>query len=252
VSGSAAQDLEIVYLANEGVWLKSGRVEVLVDPLFSEDFDTYFTVPADEQLKIIVGNPPYDGIDYLVISHYHADHFDPGLVRDFLMNHPGTILLASTQVCNAVRRMDDKNDLDHRIRPISAVRNGPEEQVNFGDVQFRFHWIQHTGERNRDVENLVSTIRLNGRTIVHFGDAMTDPDLYEYWSPPEEGVELALVPVWFLLGDEGKALLEDKVDPRHLAAIHVPRIFNHWVPEIREDYPEARLMTTFGQTIRIE
>ena len=65
------------YLANAAVLVTNGGTKVVFDPLFRNDFGSYERVPASMERALFAGEPPFDGLDAVFISHYHEDHFRP-------------------------------------------------------------------------------------------------------------------------------------------------------------------------------
>ena len=70
-----AQSTTIQYLANEGVMITGERAKVLFDPLFDNSYGRYQVVPDDIREAIFAGQPPYDDVDAVFVSHHRGDHF---------------------------------------------------------------------------------------------------------------------------------------------------------------------------------
>ena len=63
------------FLANEAVLISHGDLKVLFDAFYSSSFGTLLLVPEPTVHALMAGEPPYDGIDALFVSHVHGDHF---------------------------------------------------------------------------------------------------------------------------------------------------------------------------------
>jgi L-ascorbate metabolism protein UlaG (beta-lactamase superfamily) len=83
-----ASELEITYLANEGVLIKCGSEKALVDALLRDSLDQYARHPADVQEKLETGKAPFDGVHLALATHFHLDHWDAGAITRFLVNNP--------------------------------------------------------------------------------------------------------------------------------------------------------------------
>ena len=64
--------------------IERGDTKVLFDPLFRNNFSYYELLPADTERALFLGEPPWDGIDAVFISHYHGDHFSPDVMLAFM------------------------------------------------------------------------------------------------------------------------------------------------------------------------
>ena len=95
--------LELRYIANEGVLLSSGNQKVLVDALFSKPHPDY-NAPAKTTLKkILAGQPPFDNVTLVLVTHNHRDHFEASLAAKFLENQPGSFLAAPVDAVMALK-----------------------------------------------------------------------------------------------------------------------------------------------------
>jgi L-ascorbate metabolism protein UlaG (beta-lactamase superfamily) len=223
----------IQYLANEGVMVTHEDTKVLFDPLFNNGFGQYQMVPTAMRAAILAGDPPYDDVDAVFVSHHHGDHFSAEDVLRLLRAQTDTKLYAPLQAVTAIRQIasaDDGQtlerlvglDLDYGDSPVSiAAENLVVDAVH----------IPHSGwpAARTDVQNIAFRITLdNASTVLHLGDADPrtvhfDPDP-EYWE--ERTVDLALPPYWWFMTPAGVELLENRIDVRKSIGIHVPDEFS--------------------------
>jgi hypothetical protein len=96
-SPPAQWSLEITYIANEGVLLRSGDTQILIDGLFRE-YSSYPFLPQPHQEQLETAMPPFEGVDLILVSHRHGDHFHPEAVSRYLQNNRTTRLVSSEQV----------------------------------------------------------------------------------------------------------------------------------------------------------
>src|SRR5690606_41337502 len=94
---------KFTYLANEGILVSQGETKILFDPLFDESFGEYRLVPEPMLAALHAGEPPWDGVDAIFVSHHHADHFSPQGVLEFLRVHGDVHLYAPAQAVAALR-----------------------------------------------------------------------------------------------------------------------------------------------------
>ncbi|MCH7995743.1 MAG: MBL fold metallo-hydrolase, partial [Planctomycetes bacterium] len=107
VAGSdvpSVSQVTITYLANEGIMVTSGDKAVLVDALFRGGVSSYELHEPAELEKIETAKPPYDRVDLVLVTHFHADHFDAASVVRHLENNKNAVLVTSEQVAKEVQK----------------------------------------------------------------------------------------------------------------------------------------------------
>ncbi len=239
-SGSEVESLTVTvtYLANEGVMISDGASVVLIDPLFENDFGTYQSLSDAQQQAIVNGEGRYDGIDLVLISHEHGDHFDAPLLTELLLNDAGVTLGAASSVLDLVRadeRFDER--LEAQLLAIDPEPNAGVVENDFGDFSIRTSWQRHGNRRHYDLVNLVHQVDMAGQRIVHLGDADAKPENFDNLRDYAGSFELALAPVWFFGNDPGHAAIE-VLSARHTVAFHVPDgITRERFEQLRDDRP---------------
>ena len=78
----AQEEATVMYLANQGVLVTAGDTGILFDPLFDADFDRFQLVPAELHAAMLAGEPPFDDVAAVFVSHAHADHFSAGMMLE--------------------------------------------------------------------------------------------------------------------------------------------------------------------------
>jgi len=224
-----AQAAEALYLANEGVLVREGETSVLFDPLFDNSYGQYQLMPADMSEKLFSGDPPFDGVNAVFVSHAHGDHFSSRLVLDYLEAQPAVRLYAPAQAVAALRNEAGDRDggIFERVTGIALDNGGEALDIDVGEISLTVFRVPHSGwpTRRTDIENLVFQVRLNGgTTVAHFGDADANPVHFRsnatVWSRRE--TDLAMPPYWFFLSSGGRAILNDIVRPASAVGTHVP------------------------------
>lgn len=155
--------LEVTYIANEGYMITMGDTRVLIDALPKS---TYYANPSDAlAAKVMDGIPPFDNIDYVLVTHDHPDHFNAGMTSRFLMHHPAAQLIASEETC---RQFTGDSISGRRHRGIS-LKMGQQETIREDRAEIVALRLAHG--RDTSISNLAYVVRSNGYTIVHVGDA---------------------------------------------------------------------------------
>ena len=230
-----------LYIANMGAMVERGDTKVLFDPLFHNDFDIYDPVPAEIETALLAGVEPWGGIDAVFVSHYHEDHFDPATILELLRAQSAIELFAPEQAAAAIRELVTSGDdpVLERVHGLLLANGETSIDVELGSLLVEAIRIPHAGwpKRHSDVENLVFRVTIDRHTtVMHFGDAESSDDLFgerpEFWR--ERRTHFAMPPYWFFLSDEGRQILEDRIDVDYAIGMHVPTE----IADDRNDRPE--------------
>ena len=247
-----ADDLHARYLANAGVMLQQGNTTVLFDPLFRNDYGQYERVPAELERALFAGEPPFEDVDAVFVSHHHGDHFDPAVMAAFLAARPAVHLYAPAQAVDAIlARAGDEPIRNPVTRVLLAVGESP---LHFEADGIRVDAVRipHSGwpDRRRDVENIAWRVTLaDSATVLHLGDADTHYTHFEnhqeHWT--ERPADLALPPYWFFLSTSGRAVLDETLQPAHAIGVHVPASVADDPDERPEEFEGVDLFTAPGE-----
>ncbi|NVK88014.1 MAG: MBL fold metallo-hydrolase [Gammaproteobacteria bacterium] len=224
-SSGLAHDAAVNYLANEAVLLQLDNRKVLFDPFFHNDFGHYQKVPEKFRQAIFLGEPPYNDIDIIFISHAHEDHFSAVDVARYLAQYPQTQLVAPQQAVTQLQAMADYAKIESQLHPVALLKDQAPQSLSVADLAISAVRIPHAGWPARaEVENIVFYVRNDNISALHFGDA--DPQMAHFNVHKnyfkQLAVNLALPPYWFLIQAQGVAILQQVIKPQKTIGIHVP------------------------------
>ena len=253
-ASDARGEWQAQYIANAGVMIVSGDTKIVFDPLFRQDFGQYELAPPDMQQRLIAGDPPFDGIDAVFVSHSHEDHFDPYLMLAFLQHNESTLFFGPSQAVTALR--DARSTIDEavseRLRVVAPKFALPPVEIQVGGLHISAINVPHTGwpEYMYDVENVVFSVSLDaGITVVHLGDADTDTGHFErhdeFWRATHH--HLALPPYWFFLDEGGRRSLSEHIAADHSVGVHVPTDMPDDAENCPPEFDGFDLFTTPGE-----
>jgi L-ascorbate metabolism protein UlaG (beta-lactamase superfamily) len=236
--------LEVTYIANEGVLISSGEKQVLIDGLHRQYGIHYAFLPAAEREKIETAKMPFDKIDLLLVSHMHLDHFHPESVGLYLTHNPKATLVSSQQVVDEVEK-NFKNYQAIKARVTGATPPLREKvAMKVAGIDFDVLGLGHGSERFRGIQNLGHIIKLGGKKILHIGDADTAAAVFDTFNLDEEGIDIAILPFWFLLGKDGATVVREQIKPKQIIAVHISPIQVKKVTEqIKQAFPDAVAFT---------
>lgn len=250
------RDLQVMYIANEGFMLKSKQHKILIDALFSDGYG-YFAHPTNEVTNSILhGTAPFDSIDLCFLTHYHKDHSDSKLMKEYLSKYPSVKLVTTRP---ALVFIDGEQfgfiKLKKQFCEITPEINKSIQQT-INNIPVKVLGLKHMSffQDGYDLEEYMTNvgfyINLDGVRVFHSGDTKMD-NLKDYiaknelWKDP---VDIAFV--YYELLSEGKTDLDyiRKIfNPKYVIVMHVPpSIYDEWankVEQLKRTFPNIILFT---------
>lgn len=235
--------LEITYIANEGVLISSGNKQVLIDGLHREYERDYAFLPPAQRDKIETAKVPFDQIDLILVSHMHLDHFHAESVGLHLQHNPNAQLVSSQQVVGAVEK--HFKGFEAIKSRVTAVTPATKENMNVAGVDFEILRLSHGTGRHAQIQNLGHVIRLGGKKLLHVGDADTAIENFDKFNLDEEGIDIAFIPIWYLLYPQGQRVVREHIKPKQIIAVHIsPSEGANASGQIQQGFPGAIAFTT--------
>lgn len=214
---------EARYLGNEGVLVARGDTKILFDAFYAESFGGMYTlVPAPLEAALMKGEPPFDGIDAIFVSHIHPDHFNSRKVIAYMRAHPNVRLYAGIDVVGAIRAADASSDpLMQRVVPVHVPVGEKAAMFAVEGLAISAFSIPHSGDG--PVPHYAFRVTLDDRTtVLHLGDATDTERFYQPYQRDFDALrpDVAFVPTWLMTSESGKRILEQRIRPRDVIGIH--------------------------------
>ena len=219
---------EATYLGNEGVLVARGDTKVLFDAFYTNSYGQYTLVPDEIADAILAGDPPYDGITAIFVSHVHGDHFSAEPAVTYLRAHPEVQLYATKQVREAILEFGivEDDELLSRLHTYALEPTDDPIEVNLDDLLIEAVAIPHSGgERMADINNFAWRVTLDGlTTAIHLGDSGTVEADFERHRPffSKRTHHAAFVPYWMYLNAEGLSIIGKHINAEQTIGVHVP------------------------------
>jgi L-ascorbate metabolism protein UlaG (beta-lactamase superfamily) len=219
-------DARAVYLGNEGVLVARGDAKILFDAFYADGHGQYALVPDEIANAMLKGEPPYDGVDAIFVSHVHGDHFSPAPALAYLRAHEDVALYASAQIREALLNAGVAEDdrVLARVKTFDLKPDSAPVSFSVGDLEISAAAVPHSGNL-ADIQNLVWRVTLDDKTtVMHLGDAGTVIEDFERHAGhfAERKTNMAFPPFWFLTNENGRTILQTYINADHVVGVHVP------------------------------
>jgi len=239
------EPLKLTFIANKGVLVSSGDKKVLIDALFDKPNAEYRAPSPDVLDMIMKGEAPYDGVDLLLVTHNHPDHFDALQVTRYLETVPGPILLAPADAVAEMRKGAAYwTRIESRVVSLD-IKVGEKEKRDLKRIPVTAFRTLHSGDRESPM-NVMYLFELNGWAVFHEGDSPGKVDGYHDFGLGSAPVNLALVHFWFPLEPNCSSFLQEVLKPDHIGLMHLPTRLESDAPgkidQVRKYYKDIFLM----------
>ena len=230
--------LSITALANAGVMLSDGRTAVLVDGLFRDGVAGYARLEEAERQRLEKALPPYDAVRLVLVTHWHADHFDAGAVGAHLAKNRRARAVLAGQVAAT---LTDRTRVE-----VLTPAHGQISRAEVNGLPVTVVRLAHNPSRNFPDEHIGQAVRLAGSLVLHVGDA--DPKGENFRAAePLAPVDVAIVPYWYLTSEAGRSIVRDQLRARHVVAVHIePDEADQVEADVARAWPGAKVFKRQG------
>lgn len=244
------------YLGNEGVMVARGKTKVVFDAFYADSYGNYTLVPETIGAALLKGEPPYDGIDAVFVSHVHGDHFTASHAVGFLRAHREVKLFGSKQTYDAIVEEVGKDDpLLARIVSVDLLPDDAPKTFDLKGLHIEVVAIPHAGGKSRaNIQNLSWRVTLDkDTTVLHLGDADSNPADFEKHSAhfAARRAKAAFPPYWFFSAQAGRSIIDTYLNADQVIGIHVPAAAIGHGDQWRER-ADGDLFTDPGETRRLD
>ncbi|NIM94403.1 MAG: hypothetical protein GTO18_11940 [Anaerolineales bacterium] len=208
-------DLAITFIGVEGFLINAGGRKILVDTLFREDL---YDIPTSAINAIEKGQPPFDEIDLVLVTHDHFDHFDPDRVVSYIHNHHGTPLISTEAAVATFEAIDP--DFEYISEFVHGFRPSVGQKINTdtAGIELEILNLPHSGSTE---PNLGFIIEVGGWKLIHIGDhAEEDASTLLSYQLSTSGIDVAFIPWISLTAEETAMNIHEAIDMTWLIPMH--------------------------------
>ena len=237
-------DFSFRYIANEGVLIRAADKQILIDSLHREYKPAYLFPPADLLKSLETAQKPYDKIDLLLVSHIHLDHFHAESVALHLKNNPAAVFASSEQAVGEISKsFADYEKIKPQIKPIAHEWKKAVEFAQEG-IKVRFLGLRHANAQFISIQNFGHLIEIGGKKLLHIGDADMTTENFAAFNLAKENIDVAFIPYWFLLSENGRKLVKEQFNPKQIIAVHISPGESAAISErLKKESPETIALT---------
>lgn len=209
--------LEITYTGNCGFMIQSGNTKVLIDAI---QRDSYYTpTPTSAFEKMVLGQTPFNDIDFLLITHSDLDHYHPEMVLEFLVANPKTKLFTSAKTNQLIK--DSNPALYSKIIGqliVPNVKIGENKEYGFNTFSMKVMGTDHGG----NYLNLCFLLKFEDMSVVHLGDFYAHSNLshFESFDLENENIDIAMSACMFDI-PSFKTIISEHIKPQYNIVMHL-------------------------------
>ena len=220
-SPSDPNSVKATYVGNEGVLLSHRGKAVLFDGLHRKYQDAYLFPPPDLLAEMETGKSPFDQVRVILVSHVHLDHFHPESVGLHLSNNGRARLISSSQTMLEIA----KNYSGHESIRSQTIESTPDwkqrRDHEVDGIKVAVLGMKHGTDRFWWVKNLGHIVEMGGKKFFQFGDADMTDENFAAFDLPKEKIDVAFVPYWYLLSEDGRKLVRERIAAKTVVAVHI-------------------------------
>ena len=206
------------HVANSGMLVDLGGRRFLIDAPIRDGIRPYATSTVRERAMLEAATGPYAGVDAILITHWHEDHFSAEAVAAHLTNSPTAILVSSPEVIDRVRAAAPGLPAA-RLRGVLPLP-GRSDVVEVGGLAVHVLRIRHNPTR-RLPEQHVGFLIGGAAPVLHVGDADPRADNFALLKTLP-AVDVAFLPFWYVSDADARRMVSAVIRPQRVVAMHVP------------------------------
>lgn len=241
--------LEVRYVANAGLLVTVSGRRFLIDAPIRDGIPPYATSTADDRDRLERARTPYGGIDAILITHWHEDHFSAEAVAAHLTVSPRTVLISSPEVVDRVRA-GAPGVPAAQLRAILPQPGGSQE-VDVGGVPVHVLRLRHNPTR-RLPEQHVGFLIVGWAPVLHVGDADPKADNFGMLKALPRA-HVAFLPFWYVSDPASRRMVAEAIRPADIVAVHVPPAdVDRVAPTLRDAHGRMPQIATPGLAFTID
>lgn len=237
------------YIANSGVLVQVGNTKILIDAFFTDGKGRFMTPESSLLDAMVAERPPYNNLALALATHAHPDHFSPQQIGKLLFTNKKLNCLTTPQVVDSIEAVMDNFESIHD-RTLTFPISRTWKTYNQESLGVKAAYARHAGKANAKIQDLIFLVNINGKKVLHLGDADMDPDRFDELNLNFEDIDIAFVPFWYMTSFYGAEILRQHIPAKKIVAVHIPENYSQAsLDKIKKFVPDAVLFETAGQSV---
>jgi L-ascorbate metabolism protein UlaG (beta-lactamase superfamily) len=221
---------KLCHIANAGFFIENGGNGVLIDTVIDQGLEGYVQPSKPLLAKIEKGLKPFNNVKLVLITHYHADHFDPISTLRHLRHNPDTQYIMPPQAYEMIKKAGITDHETMRIHTPLPDMDGEHQTLEISDIKTDIYRISHGV--NRPIENLGYKVSFpNLSSIYHPGDMSTTTEQLNSVGLNALPVDYLLLPFWSGLDKGTKSLVDSGWKAKHIIPMHFQKENREWMQQ---------------------
>lgn len=218
-----AQEIQVQYLANEGVRISNKHTVIYIDALFGNKFEAFDYLPKDTLNRVLTDEKDRAKSTFILTSHVHGDHFNADITGEFLKFNPKALFISPQETIDEFQNtFEDFQDLSEQVKTV-ALQKYQRHIFEFEHIKITIISLDHLGKSPwKEAVNFAYILEMNGKKILHFGDASINETNLKALNLPEMNIDVAITLIGQIASTSQKILIDKYIAPYYLVAAHIP------------------------------
>ena len=203
-------DVEITFVRNDGFLIVSGDTKILIDALYTGDQE--WSAPQEVQELLVKGEPPFDEVDLVLVTHAHWDHFDAEAVGKHLENNLNAVFISTSEAVNSLKMaFPNLEGMQERVIAVQP-EDGKRISLTANGIDIEVLNLHHGFDVPMRNNGYLFTV--GGVKILHTGDWAGPFFKARDYQLPNEGIDIAFMPHFYLQE------MWDYIQPKYTVPMH--------------------------------
>jgi len=249
-AGLAQAALYVTFLGNEGYLLSDGKDKIIIDGFLGEAYALFQGLDEKSASAVIAAKDDFADIDLALVSHMHFEHFQPDTACKFIKASPATLMVTSPQVISILKDRCKPFAKNHKnLKPV-ITQAGIMKAFTKDGAKVEIFSLSHGTGKFSSLQHLGHLMTVGGKTIVHIGDAATDPADFLAAGLQNRKIDVLIAPYTFYTRAAGQLIISKYLNAPIKIVGHIPpKEFDSIVAAVREDYPDV---VVFDQRMEVK
>ncbi len=235
------RNILVTYIGNAGIMVEGFGKKVIIDGL-PGNLTGWKNISSNFLSKLASARDPFHDVNLLFFTHNHGDHFSPSKVNQFVGSSPDTKIIGPQQVLNEIILPGETPIPLKRFEYLDTLIDGIQFSV------FHFRHFDMFGNDYSAVDNYGYMVDIGDFRVLHLGDVLFSNENFDFFDFTAHSVDLLFFPAFgSLISQETKGLIDQKIAPKHMVAIHLQ---NSTTPSsIEAIFGDIEIFTISEQTL---